>query len=183
MVKIIKRIPLASCNLSARKLALILNIVSKDNLPALWDCLFHFPVRCLRVPKWNCRRKSLPFVTNQLIEEDKDPHPVQAAPEQPCKRSQQPMKRLTAQISAKLAEGDFKGAARLVTVEDSIADLNEKILASLRDKHSARHPNSTFPAVPPYVSAIEVSEKRSLGPSFPSRVARQVARMGCIPSI
>lgn len=45
------------------------------------------------------------------------------------------MESLAAQSLAKLKEGEFKGAVRLATSEDSIAELNEEMLASLPDKH------------------------------------------------
>ena len=115
-VKILKRIPRASRDLSVRKLASILDEVTKDNSPTSWDHLF-----------------SLAFSTNQLIEAERDLDPAQTAPGQPRKRPQQPIECLATRISTKLEEGDFKGAVRLASSEDSIADLNEETLASLRD--------------------------------------------------
>ena len=66
-VSILKRIPRASRDLSARKLASILDLVTTDNTVASWDRLFHFASRCLRVPKRGGHRRSLASHVNQMI--------------------------------------------------------------------------------------------------------------------
>ena len=50
-------------------------------------------------------------------------------------------------VSAKLEEGDFKGAVRLASSEDSIAVPNSETLAALQEKHPLPHPDSVFPQV------------------------------------
>ena len=52
------------------------------------------------------------------------------------KSSRDPLTTLAAQVSAKLEEGDFRGAVRLACSEDSLTDLDEETLAALRSKFS-----------------------------------------------
>ena len=51
-------------------------------------------------------------------------------------------------MSAKLEEGDFKGADRLVCSEDCLTDLDEETLAALKSKHPPPHTDTLFPPAP-----------------------------------
>ena len=53
--------------------------------------------------------------------------------------SDDPGAQLAARVSAKLEEGDFKGAARLASSEDTLAPLNEATLEALKGKHPPLH--------------------------------------------
>ena len=55
---------------------------------------------------------------------------------------------MATRVSAKLEEGDFRGAVRLACSEDSIAEANESTIAALRSKHPAPHPDSSMPPPP-----------------------------------
>ena len=131
-VKILKRIPRASRDMSARKLAEILDRVSSDGSESSWDRLFCFHARCLRVPDRGGHRRSLASHTNQLIKEEADPTIVQSAPNRRTgKFIRDPVDTLAGRVSAKLEEGDFKGAVRLASSEDSIAVPSSETLATL----------------------------------------------------
>ena len=148
-VKILKRVPRASRDLGARKLATILDGVVKDNSAASWDRLIRFPARCLRAPKRGGHRRALASLTNQLIEEEGDPDPTQPGPQQqPHKPHQRSLESLATRIASKLEEGDFRGTVRLASSEDTIAAPNEDTLAALRAKHPAPHPDSSYPPAP-----------------------------------
>ena len=145
--KILKKIPRASRHLAASKLATILDEVVKDNSSASWDRLIRFPVRCLRAPRRGGHRRSLASLTNQLIGEEGDPEPVpNQRPHRPPQTTTTSLETLATRISAKLEEGDFRGAVRLASSKDTIADLNEETLSALRDKHPSPHPDSTIPS-------------------------------------
>ena len=58
-----------------------------------------------------------------------------------------PVDTLAGRFSAKLEEGDFKGAVRLASSEDSIAVSSSETLAALREKHPLPHPNCAIPLV------------------------------------
>ena len=59
LVKTVKRIPCASQDIAARKMATILqDIISLNDAPS-WNGLYHFTTRCLQTPKRGGRRRSL----------------------------------------------------------------------------------------------------------------------------
>ena len=67
-----------------------------------------------------------------------------------------------------------RGAVRLASSKDTIANLNEETLTARRDKHPTPHPNSTIPSAPAvggltsiWMSTEEVGSIRS----FPSTSA------------
>ena len=140
--------PSPSRDLSARKLAEILNRVSSDGSESSWDRLFCFPARCLRVPDRGGHRRSLASHTNQLIKEEADPTFVQSAPNRRTGNfAHDPVDTLAGRVSAKLEERDFKGAVRLASSEASIAVPSSEMLAALWEKHPLPHPDSAIPLV------------------------------------
>ena len=184
-MKILKRVPRASRDLSARKLAEILGRVSSDGSESSWDRLFCFPARCLRVPDRGGHRRSLASHTNQIIKEETDPAFVQTAPNRRTGNfARDPVDTLAGRVSAKLEEGDFKGAVRLASSEDSIAAPSSETLAALREKHPLPHPDSAIPLVSTedQPMPVQVSEDEAAGAicSFP--VVLLVAQMPCIPN-
>ena len=174
-MKILKRVPRASrdLQLSARKLAEILDRVSSDGSESSWDRLFCFPARCLRVPDRGGHRRSLASHTNQLIKEEADSTIVQSAPNRRTgKLIRDPVDTLPGRVSAKLEEGDFKGAVRLASSEDSIAVPSSETLATLREKHPLLHADSAIPLVSTedHPMPVQVSE---------DEVARAICSFPC----
>ena len=146
-VKILKRIPKASRSSAGRKLASILEAVVGKNDHASWDRLFRFSSRCLRAPKRGGQRRSLATVVNRQLEEETD-SPDSTV--RPCTKQRQastrdPIESLAARISAKLEEGDFGGAVRLASSDDTLAAMNNSTFAALQDKHPSPHPDSVIP--------------------------------------
>ena len=143
-VKILKK---ASRSSAGRKLATILEAIVSKNDHASWDRLFRFSSRCLRAPKRGGRRCSLATVVNRQLEEETD------SPEsmvRPCTRQRQassrdPIESLAARISVKLEEGDFGGAVRLASSDDTLAAMNDSTFTALQDKHPSPHPDSHIP--------------------------------------
>ena len=180
-VSILKRIPRASRDLSARKLASILDLVTTDNTVASWDRLFHFASRCLRVPKRGGHRRSLASHVNQMIREEVDPEvPQQISVKQRRRTARDPLETLAIRVASKLEEGDFKGAVRLASSEDSVAEPNDRTLQALKEKHPAPHPNYSPPPALPLLRyrLSRCLQRRWLGLSGPSLVGQQGARMG-----
>ena len=160
--KILKRIPRASRDLSARKLANILDRVTMDNSESSWDRLFCFAPRCLRVPDRGGHQRSLASHVNSLIKRRIRPNPQPPAPVRPKTRpTRDPLETLAARVHAKLEDGDFKGALRLASSEDSIAKPNSGPLSALQEKHLQPHPESAIPSAPTKEQAepIQVSEE------------------------
>ena len=112
--------------------------------------------------------------TNQLIKEQADPTIVQSAPNRRTgKFICDPVDTLAGRVSAKLkGEGDFKGAVRLASSEDSIAVPSSETLATLREKHPLPHPDSAIPLVSTedHPMPVQVSE---------DEVARAICSFPC----
>ena len=140
-VKILKRIPRASRDHAARKLATILDQVVLNNNTASWDRLFSFAPCYLRVPRRGGHRRNLASHINAMLREESDPDPPDSIPEERSHRQhrgqdpQDPLQNLAAQVAAKLEEGDIKGAIRLASFEDTIASSNLGTLSALQEKH------------------------------------------------
>ena len=62
-------------------------------------------------------------------------------------------------MSAKLEEGDFKGAVRLASSDDTLAPMNEATLEALKGKHPAPHPDSTIPSAEETSQHLPISEE------------------------
>ena len=79
-VKILKRVPHASCEVAAKKLATVVGNVVNCNDHGSWVRLQRFPARCLRVPQRGGRRRNLASQVILQVSEKSDP-PAQP----PCK--------------------------------------------------------------------------------------------------
>ena len=56
-----------------------------------------------------------------------------------------PKDSLAARVSAKLEEGDFRGAVRLASSDATLAPMDNSTFAALQEKHPPSHPDSIFP--------------------------------------
>ena len=154
-VRVLKRLPRASRDPAARKLASILEEVTTVNSAHSWLRLLRFPRRCLRTPRRGGLRWSLAKCINQQLAEESDPSPLPAhqpplsrRPGQGHSASQEPLQFLTSRVSEKLEEGDFRGAVRLACSEDSVAREGEASIAALKAKHPDPHPDTKCPQLP-----------------------------------
>ena len=152
-VKPIRRIPRASREPAAKKLASVIEAVVANpaSVPA-WDRLLHFSSRCLWAPTRGGRRWNLARAINDQIRTESDPVPS-PSPEYPHshrkhRKVRDPLESLAALVASKLEEGDFKGAVRLACSEDSVASMNDSTLDALRRKHPPPHPDSQMPSPP-----------------------------------
>ena len=59
-----------------------------------------------------------------------------------------PEEYLAGRVSAKIEEGDFRGAIRLASSDDSLADASDETYTALCAKHPAPHPDSKIPPGP-----------------------------------
>lgn len=121
--KIIKWIPKASRERAGRKLAVILEGIVANNDHASWIRLLRFGGRCLRSPTSSSkdRRTSRATAFNKQLDEELDP-PDSSSQAQgqffPTSRHpQDPTVSLAARVSAKLEEGNFRGAVRLAALK------------------------------------------------------------------
>ena len=150
--KILKRIPRLSRISAARKLATIVEQVISRNDILSWSRLFQFPKRCLFAPQRGGKRWNLASLVNKQVSQESD------IPKQPSgynvgrgprlKKTPNPIDTLSARVSSKLEEGDYRGAVRLTCSEDVIADHSDSTLEALRQKHPPQHPDSSIPDLP-----------------------------------
>ncbi len=103
-----------------------------------WIRLLNFPRQCFRVPGSGGRRWNLARLVNQQVAEENDPTPpVTPDPSvthpQLCasKSQSDPLHSLATRVSAKLEEGDFRGAVRLACSEDAVTEHNDATIAAM----------------------------------------------------
>ena len=75
------------------------------------------------------------------------------------RNNKDPVKR----VSAKLEEGDFKGAVHLACSSSTIADRNDATLEALKKIHPPPHQDTSFPPLGEESSSISVSEEEIIG--------------------
>ena len=129
-VRVLKRIPRASRQLAASKLASVLDSVTEHNDDASWDRLFKFSVRCFAVPKRGGKRRSLATLVNRQVQVEGD-QPTECTT-QPSRRTSDPLRMLSKRVSAKLEEGDYRGAVRVASSEDTMAVLSPETILALK---------------------------------------------------
>ena len=127
----------------ARKLAIIINeVVSRNNF-ASWVRLLQFPKVCLFRPRRAGKRWKLSSLVNNQVSQEPGYRAMDRFPNgiHPQNRRVKPSKpqnaidAIVSRVSWKLEEADYRGAVRLVSSEDIIADRSEATLEALREKH------------------------------------------------
>lgn len=97
------------------------------------------------MPRRGGRQWSLATMINKQLWEEEDPPAVTHHPRRKRGTDKDPMESLRCRVSAKLEEGDFKGAIRLAVSEDSLAESSESTYSVLKEKHPPPHPASSIP--------------------------------------
>ena len=157
-VRILKRIPKASRHLASSKLARVLDSVAESNDDASWDRLLKFSSRCFAVPKRGGKRISLASQVNRQVQEETDLLSLRSV--QPSRSvssyMSNPLRSLSKRVSAKLEEGDYRGAVRAACSNDTIAVLSPDTISALQQKHPHAHPDSTI------LSQLSIGEDATL---------------------
>ena len=145
--RIISRIPRPARDAVARKLSEILNGVCSDNNEEAWNRLFLFSRRCLRAPCRGGNRRNLASFIQRVVNEETD---IETGTHQQFKHStvRDPLKNLAARVASKLEVGDFRGAVRIASSNDSFAPVNSQTLDLLKEKHPPRNPSFESPPEP-----------------------------------
>lgn len=142
--RIVRRLPQVSQGHAARRMVGLLEDVNRLNDDEAWMKLLNFPSCYLCVPVRGGKRGKLARLLNDQLALDKD-DPLPSPATSSMKKSQaHPIASLAARVSAKLEEGDFRGAIRLASTEDTIAEENDATVAARRLKHPAAHPHSSL---------------------------------------
>ena len=135
--KILKKIPQGSSAPCAKKLSSILDDIVRENSEAAWNHLFLFSRRCLIQPTRGGHRRSLAACINQAIEQERDTSTNSRVSHESTS--------LAKRVSAKLEDGDFRGAVRLVSLTEPVCRADKESLRLLQEKHPPSHSDSSFP--------------------------------------
>ena len=145
----LRHVPKASRHNAGQLLSLLLNdFTAKPEELDNWTRLMLFAFCCLDAPKRGGKKhtKSLrarinakvrEFHTNKLMRPEADP----STPKIESKRKQKPQE-LSELVSAKIEEGDLKGAIRLASSAETMAPNDKATLLLLRSKHPVSPANT-----------------------------------------
>ena len=92
-----------------------------------------------------CRRSFSKIVNNQIKNESDPLLPPRQKPV--LKKHKDPLEYLATRVSAKIEEGDFKGAIRLATSDNEVVPENATTFADLLRKHPSLHPEAVIPTL------------------------------------
>ena len=96
-------------------------------------------------PRWGGQRRNLSTLVKRQVDEEADPSritfPHRTTPSDPNHS-------LAKRVSAKLEEGDYRGAVRIACSEESIADITEETITLLKEKHPTPHSETSIPNPP-----------------------------------
>lgn len=146
--KILKRIPRASRGSAAKKLGGLLDAVVNNNNLVSWSRLLYFAQCCLKIPTRRRGSDSLASRVNNQIRSASlsPPSPTPPASRYKCKapNARDPLEFLATRVSAKIEEGNLRGAVHLLCSEEVVADDSNETLASLQAKHPRPHKDSVI---------------------------------------
>ena len=138
-----------------------------------------FAPRCLRQPRRGKHTETLSTIVRHQLQEETSstvtPQPGPRRTKQARKRPD-PTSQLARRVTTKIEEGDFRGAIRLASSDDTLADFSDDTFDALQAKHPPPYPDSHIPPLPPppppaisLPDDFEISEKDIVGAirSFP----------------
>ena len=155
--KILPRIPKGAREQCGKKLATILDSVSRCNDHASWSHLLSFAGCCLRAPSQGGKRRSLAAVINAQIKHEDMSLSTRLITKSSSSKKPLSVDYLAAKVLAKL-ERDFKGAVRLACSEDTFAERSDVTYTVLREKHPAPPLDSSIPPPPTQARGLHISE-------------------------
>jgi hypothetical protein len=148
--KILKRIPHLSRTTTAKKLAFVIKQVITCNDIPCWLRLLQFTKKCLFSPQRGGKRWNLASLVNKQVSQEhlnleaSSNNHTNSYMSRPSSKSRNPLENLAARVSSKLEEGNYKGAVRLASSEDVMAEHTNDILEALRRKHPPPHADSSI---------------------------------------
>ena len=164
--KVLKFVPKASRTQFALALTkLIAPILSDPSDTPAWEKLLLMPFFCLQAPPraGKSRCKSLASTVNTQISKFIDSSSARPAPpNQRAKSSNKSRKPISRSdlISAKLDEGDIRGAVRLAASNDDLEPPNDSTKRILEAKHpAAARDRLAFPSPTDFTNAIQLSSE------------------------
>ncbi|KAF9794645.1 hypothetical protein SFRURICE_006862 [Spodoptera frugiperda] len=126
-IPILKRVPRGARASVASSLARCIALVARENSPSAWEQLLTFPFRILHVQKDLASKKTL---TTQI----KDNCFLKTQPFDPKLPVHFSHKGLLHHVESKLADGDIRGAARVLFSSDVVAAYSAETVTALQNK-------------------------------------------------
>lgn len=172
-VTVLGRIPRPARDQIARRLSDILDQVTSSNCRAAWERLFLFCRNCLNSPPRRGHRRNLvAHIRRAIMEENNGSSSFKPSTQEfTFVSSKDPLRSLAARVAAKLEEGNFRGAVKIVSSDESFAPTDASTLSKLKEKHPPRHPlsdGSTSPDPRPTPQEVSSSQVLSAIRSFPA---------------
>ena len=156
-VRVLGWIPKAARHQCCLKFVSILNDVQDNSIQA-WNRLFQFAARCLRVPHRLRQRGRQGFlnqqslasiVKEQIVVEGSPPFSGRSRRRREGKGEVDHLNNLARRVTMKIEEGDLRGAVRLASSEDVLAEHNKETYRALQSRHPLAHSDSCIPPSTP----------------------------------
>lgn len=151
-IRVLKRVPRGARVLAASNLAqCVEECLASPNLSTNWKNLLTFAYTSLRVPE-KVNNASLTTLVKRNITDPKLIFTKRARKNQPITMSKR--------VECKIADGDIKGAVRILSSSDTLAPQNESTFTQLQAKHPPPSREMSFPDPPDKsIDPLAVSEK------------------------
>ena len=126
------------------------------------------------MPQRGVQGGSLASLVNKQIEAEADLPDVTTNPNPKRGRNsfKDPIRSMAVRVSAKLEEGDFKGAVRIASSEETLAPPDDTTFAALQDKHPPLHSESAIPSLQedflPHFTSVTAKDITKAIRSFPN---------------
>ena len=157
--KVVSRIPKGARIQAADALTTLLETAMRETSQATWTKLLAFPLVALAVPPRSetCPSDSLTsMIKSQIRQYMESASPNLVPPTSECvsrgkrsrSRTDQTSERMKRSVSSKLADGDVRGAIRLLASSDVIAQQSDEVVECLQRKHPPSPPDLNLPPCP-----------------------------------
>ena len=161
--RVLRHIPKSATQQCRSKLTSTLEKLVRNNTVESWNRLFLFAPVCLRQPRRSKHAVSLSSQVKQQLQVDLA-NTTAIAPAARCRRqarrSPNPEPVLARRVAAKIEDGDFRGAVRLATSDNTLADFSDDTYTALCAKHPSTHPDSQIPPSPIGGESVECEVSR-----------------------
>ena len=164
-IPILNRVPKGARNQAAAALSTSIRSACDSISTIDWQKLFRFSSICLRKPKRGGKRR--PSLTSSVLSNINNYLTDPLAPLEPSNKGTRHTSEgedARAKLAGKkIANGDIKGAIRVLSSNDSILPFDESTLSTLKAKHPSRHSDSKMPDCPSTESvanALQLTEEQ-----------------------
>lgn len=150
-IRVLKRVPKGARIAAAQKLSQLMDSCI-SNTTSAWMNLLLFSYTCLQVPE---KSTNLTQAVKDNIKQFEVPRNVKNKVKSRVKDTP-----LSTRVESKLSDGDVRGAVKILSSADSLANESEEVFAELKSKHPCPGRKLVFPD-PPVPSADNLSVEES----------------------